>query len=813
MEQHRTWQAQWIWKMRAAVAATEGKHELIYFRRSFTVDAAGDSRLVVRVSADSRYRLYLNGTSVSVGPCKGDRFTHHYETVDLTEYLQPGMNVLAAKVLHFVVSEPFILGVGGPASVWRSNTGAFFLEGLLTDQNDCVITELGTNEEWVYLEDQALSFHPGELETLYVGGVERVNGALLPHGWEKIEYDDRHWSKAAIITSAYDPTYGQLTPWPLVPRPIPPLYELNRGFVATTRMEGNGDGADPVFHLLNVDGCSGKDQGFRLEANTQFLIELDAGELTTGYLQLVMSGGRDSSVRILCAECYEDAPESTIRRSKGLRDDSSKEFLIGEEDIYQVMGVGNHSQKNYEIYEPFWFRTFRFVRLQVEVGSEPLAIHRFHYRETGYPLEIEADFHSSDESLRKLWDISVNTLKRCMHETYEDCPFYEQLQYTMDTRLQILFTYYLSADDRLARKAIFDFHSSILPNGMLQSRYPSLYPQIIPGFAVYWILMVHDHYRYFADADLVRMYLPTIDAVLGWFERHLDERGLIGQMPPQYWSFVDWVEQWRDFAGVPTANLKGPLTVLSMQYAAALHAAAELNEYAGRTTTAEEYKLRARLINEAIRANCWSERVQLFRDGPEVEEYSQHAQIWAVLSDVVSGTDARKLMNSMMHNTALPAVSYAMAFFQFRALAATGLYEQSFPLWDTWRRLADLNLTTWVEDPVSQRSDCHGWGATPLYEFPAEILGVSPAEPGFKRIKIQPRIGHLTWAEGKVATVQGTVYVKWELTGDGLFRLSVKGPYRIPITVELPDGQSYTVQEADPFEITVPLRSAGSFVG
>jgi hypothetical protein len=156
MEQHRTWQAQWIWKMRAAFAATEGKHELIYFRRSFTVDSAEDSRLVVRVSADSRYRLYLNGKSVSVGPCKGDRYTHHYETVDLTEHLRPGMNVLAAKVLHFPVSEPFILGVGGPASVWRSNTGVFFLEGHLTDLNGCVITELGTNEEWVYLEeDQA----------------------------------------------------------------------------------------------------------------------------------------------------------------------------------------------------------------------------------------------------------------------------------------------------------------------------------------------------------------------------------------------------------------------------------------------------------------------------------------------------------------------------------------------------------------------------------------------------------------------------------------------------------------------------------
>ncbi|MFC5407500.1 alpha-L-rhamnosidase C-terminal domain-containing protein [Cohnella soli] len=812
MEQHRAWKAHWIWKQRTEVSATEGRHELVYFRRSFALPAEGAGKLVVRVSADSRYRLYLNGKSVSVGPCKGDRYTHHYETVDLTEHLLPGMNVLAAKVLHFTVSEPFVLGVGGPASVWRSNTGAFFLEGDLVDENGCAIIELSSSEQWVCLEDRALSFHPGELETLYVGGAERVDGASLPHGWEEIEYDDRHWDKASVIADAYDSTYGQLTPWPLTPRPIPPLYEEERGFRSIARIVG-GQEAEPSFHLPHDGRMPEGDQGFELKAGERFLIELDAGELTTGYLRLAMTGGRGSSVRILCAECYEDPPESTIRRNKGIRDDHSKGLLLGEEDIYSIQGFGDPSLGRYESYEPFWFRTFRFVRLSVEVGSEPLVIHRFNYRETGYPLEIEADFRSSDESLRKLWDISMNTLKRCMHETYEDCPFYEQMQYAMDTRLQVLFTYHLSADDRLARKAIFDFHSSLLPNGMLQSRYPSLYPQIIPGFSFYWIMMVHDHYRYFADADLVRMYLPTMDAVLGWFERQLDERGLVDRMPPQYWSFVDWVEQWRDFAGVPAANLKGPLAILSMQYAAALQAAAELNDFAGRTATAEEYRLRADSLNEAIRANCWSEGRQMFRDGPEAEEFSQHAQIWAVLSGTASGAEARKLLETMMVDQSLPVVSYAMAFYLFRAMSDTGLYERSFPLWDTWRRLAELNLTTWVEDPVSQRSDCHGWGATPLYEFPAEILGVKPAEPGFKRIKVQPRLGHLAWAEGKVATAQGTVYVKWELDGEDRFRLRVQGPRHIPVTVELPNGQSFTVPEADPYEVVVHLRSAGSIVG
>lgn len=203
----------------------------------------------------------------------------------------------------------------------------------------------------------------------------------------------------------------------------------------------------------------------------------------------------------------------------------------------------------------------------------------------------------------------------------------------------------------------------------------------------------------------------------------------------------------------------------------------------------------------------------MFKDGPDSEEYSQHAQIWSVLSGTVRGAEARELMEATMQDKSLPFVSYAMAFFLFRALSETGLYEQSFALWDIWRRLADLNLTTWVEDPVSQRSDCHGWGATPLYEFPAEILGVKPGEPGFKRIRVSPRLGHLSWAEGTVATAAGPVYVKWELDGEGLFRLLVRGPEDVPVTVELPNGQTFTVSEANPFEIAIDMHLSGTTVG
>ena len=79
----------------------------VYFRHTFVLDgnvlneeaAAGGAKLLLDVSANSRYRLWINGTAVQSGPCRGDRYRHYYETIDVSEYLRPGKNVLAAQVL------------------------------------------------------------------------------------------------------------------------------------------------------------------------------------------------------------------------------------------------------------------------------------------------------------------------------------------------------------------------------------------------------------------------------------------------------------------------------------------------------------------------------------------------------------------------------------------------------------------------------------------------------------------------------------------------------------------------------------------
>jgi hypothetical protein len=771
------WQAKWIWSDRPRAHTT---HELVYFRRQFEVANPKRSRLAVRVTADSRYRLYLNGESVSVGPCKGDGWTHYYETVDLSPSLRQGMNVLAAKVLYFSNSVPLLQKRIRPDSIWSSDRPGFLLDGVLADEEGRTVECLHTDRNWRCCQDESLTFVPATM-TPHVGGTEKVDGAQKPHHWTGVDFNDSAWPDAVPFSEVADLQYGQLTPWILTPRPIPPLFERQRWFVRVIRAEGDVPVNGDQFAQANPEPV-------RLKAGSRVVVELDAGELTTGYLALAVSGGKGSNVRIRCSECYEEPTSTPGNRRKGIRDQHEGRVLLGDTDSYAVAGAGRSVRERWETYEPFWFRTFRFVRLEIEVADEPLLIHRFDYRETGYPLDIQGSFRCSDPTFSTLWSISIRTLQRCMHETYEDCPYYEQLQYGQDTQLQILYTYHTSSDDRLARRAIFDFHSSLMPNGMLLSRHPSARPQVIPGFSFFWIFMVHDHYLYYGDARLVRRYISTVDAVLGWFDRLLTPDGLVGPAPSEYWSFVDWTEQWKHLTGVPPAAQKGPVTVYSLYYAVALQRAADLHDAAQRPDTAREYRQRAEDVLRAVQRHCWSKPRELYKDGPGVDEYSQHAQVWSVLAGLTGAESAAGLMARTLDSVDLTKVSYSMSFYLFRALSRAGLYDRAFALWDTWRALADLHLTTWLEDPISQRSDCHGWGSIPLYEFTAEILGVKPAEPGYSRIRIKPQRGPLKWAEGIVSTSRGNVSVRWKTDDEDRFEIRVDGIPGIPLDMVMPNG-------------------------
>ncbi|MDF2922181.1 MAG: alpha-L-rhamnosidase [Paenibacillaceae bacterium] len=802
LEQH-VWQGRWIW--REGILRSQHGNERVLFRRVFAVPEAGCC-LRLRLTADSRYRLYINGEQVLAGPAKGDEHEHYYETIDVSDRLLPGDNVLAVMVVHYG-------GDGyasGPVSIHRSPWGGLLADGILTGRDGEELEALHSDERWLCLEDTSYQLmHESDLTFRWLGGIEKVDGRLYPHGWQRREYEDGSWENAVPFMDTTGRN-GVLTPWRLAPRPIPFLFEEWGSFAGVKRVLEDGRMGETA--VKSFFAGERQSEALFLPPFSRLLIELDAVELKTGYLRAEWQGGAGSHIRMLASECYE-APNAEAnhdpeaRRRKGRRDDSSPDrILLGDSDRYTAAGccpIGGPGDES-EGYEPFWFRTFRYVQLDISTDAEPLLLHRFGYRTTGYPLDVKTHFRCSSARMNGLWPVSLHTLQQCMHETYEDCPYYEQLQYAMDTYLQMLFHLTVDGDRLLPRKAIRHFHRSRLPCGLIQSRYPCCRTQVIPIFSLYWVMMLHDYYLYTGDETLLKECRSTVDGVLEWFQQRLNSEGLVGETPPEYWNFVDWADGWT--SAVPAAAAYGPLTLHSLLYIAALRQAAELMVWSGRPGLAEEYGTRAARVKAAVQHGCWSEERQMYRDGPTAELYSQHTQIWAVMAGLLSKEAAGELMDRTQDSEDLAQVSYSMSFFRFRALSLAGKYARSYPLWDDWYNMLDEGLTTWAESSVFDRSDCHAWGAVPLYEFPSEILGVKPGAPGYGILLVAPRPGPLEWAKGTVTTPHGPVDVEWSIVKEQ-FQLTLTCPAGLPVMVELPDGTQYDLVPDAMIVLTCKLKA------
>ncbi len=738
-------------------AQDKGKTEPVValFRRELELPEVPE-HVAVQITADTRYRFQVNGKDVCCGPCKGDLHVWHYETVDLAPYLTEGKNVLAAKVLRYPMEEKL-----GNLSMIRTEVPHFYLK----EENEAL--GISTDENWMTKVCEGQQIQVESPYSKYLWDREIVDAKRIEIGWEKPDFEPDGWEAARVYTSGEVPR-GR-SPRNRMPRPIPLLPETERRWNGISCIR-QSEAPEAAWKALLE-----QDEPLWLQADSEYVIELDAGQETTAYPFFILEGGEDSTWKMIWAEAYfvTDEEGNRIKRD---RTDWQNGCILGYEDRYTAAGTG--TAQDPEVYSTFWFRTFRFLKLEIRTGDKPLRLQKLGYRETGYPLEVLTDVQVSDPELEKISKLSLRTLQCCMHETYEDCPYYEQLQYAMDTRAQILFTYYTGADDRLARRCMDDFYRSLRPDGLTNCCYPSSGVNLIPGFSLYYIFMIHDHMMFFGDRDLVARYFLAVERILQFFETNLGEDGLVKQVggyngAHAYWSFIDWTDQW--MWGVPNAVTQGALTMESMLYLMALQKTAELAAYLGKEEKAAEYIRKAEQLGRAIRENCYDEANGLFQDGPGyAADFSQHSQIFAILTGLVQGKEAEELARRMLARKDLAVCSVAMSFYYFRGLEAAGLYEEeSRNLWEPWREMLRAHMTTSMENRLGTgRSDCHAWGATALYELPAVLLGVRPAKPGFAEALIRPCPGHLDWAKGSVTTPLGEICVKWERRPDGEITVS-----------------------------------------
>jgi alpha-L-rhamnosidase len=81
-----------------------------------------------------------------------------------------------------------------------------------------------------------------------------------------------------------------------------------------------------------------------------------------------------------------------------------------------------------------------------------------------------------------------------------------------------------------------------------------------------------------------------------------------------------------------------------------------------------------------------------------------------------------------------------------------------------WTGLRQQGLRTVVEQPEPTRSDCHAWGAHPIFHLYATVLGVRPTAPGMVEVTVTPQLGGLHWADGTLRTPPGPLRIRADRT-------------------------------------------------
>jgi hypothetical protein len=423
---------------------------------------------------------------------------------------------------------------------------------------------------------------------------------------------------------------------------------------------------------------------------------------------------------------------------------------------------------------PLWWRTWRYAELDIQTGAAPLTLESLHVYETGFPFRQVAHFESSDPQLNRIWQVGWRTAQVDAHETYMDSAYWEQLQYTGDTRLQMLISYAVTGDPRLAEQAIDAFAESQADGGLEQGAYPSRSDNVIATFSLLWVGMLSDWSMQQPDRSVIVRNLPRMRTILKWFEPWRTPNGLLGKNPQ--WNFVDW-------AGPPGNNREtfpaygkdGGSCLMTVTWLGALRQGAALEAAYGDKAEAAADTAAADKARDTIRVHCWDKMRGLFADTSDMAPFSQHMNTLAVLYDVATKEQAPAILGRITvagHGIDAPpelyTSTYYFAWYLVRAFEHAGMADRYPALLQTWRELLKLHFTTWPESRGETRSDTHAWSAHPTADLLAVVGGIQPAAPGYARLRVAPVLGDLTSLDAAAATPKGLVSVRYKVEGNRL---------------------------------------------
>ena len=689
--------------------AKPGVNEHVQFLDNFCLARTPESTLI-RVSADSRYVLWLNGHRIGLGPYPDFPAHRKYDSFDVTELVVLGDNQLAVLVNHF----------GEDSSVYCLGEPFLFYEALAEGETLC---RCGSET----LCRQAPDYHSGPCE--------RVSSQLsFSFRYDARSYDG--WNRSGYCPGADWMRAVNRPEVQLARRPIEDMVILPPALSRITA-QGLFKNAD----ILTEQDRSGlrmhraflsarepnsilrrKDAPVEITEDGLFFVSDDPG--SDGVYLLVDLGQEECGYLLLDA----DLPCGT-----------RVDIGYGEHlDDLRVRSATEAAERNFAAVYTAPGGRFCFTHLLKPVGCRYIQLHLHSAAGTLYAATLLPERYPATEKLppvlpdalhAKIYETCLHTLRLCMHEHYEDCPWREQALYALDARSQMLCGYYAFQGFDYPRQALRLLAEGLREDGLLELCAPAKVRITIPAFSLAWVLALGEYRRFSGDAAFAQEMRPVAERILDTFRQRLENGLLPCFREPEYWNFYDWAEGLdggeilREIAIAPT--LDAPLNAF---YALALQSAADL--YGG------EYRAWARDINACLFERFYDDGNGLLATficsgSGERRHHCQLTQSLAICCGAVPEAHLDGILTALATNVNLVPLTLPHYIFKYDALMTRPEQWRDTVRWDierVWGGMLFRGATSFWETEQggwafeNAGSLCHGWSAVPIYMYGAYSL-------------------------------------------------------------------------------------------
>lgn len=787
------WPGEWLWPPHGRAVGATVFHEprqpddpdrngFVRFRGRLDL-AALPAQATLWLSADGRYLASVNGHRLGRGPAASDADVREIDPYDISALLIAGTNVVTVIVHAYGVDTAWYTR---PTALVHSGRGGGALYAHLDIDGRLA---LASPADWRCARAADWARDTPRINDA-LGYVESRDVRLEPPGWESAAFDDSAWDPPERCAPDAPALPGR-TYFPVLrPRVLPLLREREAVPRAWLAHEVTDDALPDPGEILarardelpspitrgELDAVPGEPlaaRPLRIRTSAGFAVRLafDFGELVAGRPRIVVDGSAGTIVDLATAERVDE-------HGRPITD------LFGSRHGHRyVLRDGQQTLERWD-----WIG-FRHLFVTIRGAREPIVIRSVSAVSSEDPMPRLGAFECSDEVLTGVWEAGAHTIALVGTDLIHGDVAREQRQWVGDAHAALGALLATTGGALLARQALRLIAEAQPFGGFLPMYAPGDYRAVgttIPDFTLRWIIAVDEFHQWSGDAVFVTELLPMVLRSLQAFDPFVDSEGLVADVP--YWHFIDW-------AAVGRSGTAGPINGL---YVLALEAASRLSATAGDGRTATRLRRSASGARLAMRRRL-RQRNGLFADTP-TGPFSQHTNALAILGGVASTRSVPRIAAAIGDRSRLRVTSTGRIVpvedasadydprrhiviaqpgfmgFVLRALAAGGRADLALALIrERWGPMVESG-TCW-ETWSGRQSRCHPWATAPTAELPRIVLGVAPTAPGWSMLGIDPYVGNLSWARGRVPTPHGVVGVSWVRTDSDL-----------AIEVEVPAG-------------------------